>query len=241
MLLNIPKVLERATGTLRKLTNDTIIYKPSSLSYMLDIIEKNQVNRPQIYFLNSGRSTVPLKINTLEEYINTLTYHLTWVGSVALWDDDCSDLSLMVNNHKSDLPHVPYLLSNFEKHKSAFIYDKILMYSITPQKKNISYGLYRVFYVNFLNFIKIYLDNKKITKQCYENVRKTLLLDFFCVWIVNEEIHSDKFLFSNSENLKASVDNAYKDESYFCLYKLKLIYIRLKMRLKDFLKWIGKK
>ena len=52
---NFPLALQRATGMLRKLTNDTIIYNTGAISYMVKAAEDNIAAKPQIYFLNSGK------------------------------------------------------------------------------------------------------------------------------------------------------------------------------------------
>ena len=60
---NLHPVLQRATGLLRKVTNDTILYQPGAIEYMLQAIEENKEKKPQIYFLNTGRSSTILSVS----------------------------------------------------------------------------------------------------------------------------------------------------------------------------------
>lgn len=226
---NFPLVFQRAKGKLRKLTNDTIIYKPGAIQYMLNAIKENINVKPQIYFLN--REDVinsKMKYTDLEEYIGDLGYLLTWIGSVAIWEEDVDDLNTFIYNTDSHLAQVPYLLEHFEKHHGAIVYPQSIMGGLSPKRKNLTYGLYQVFYVNFLGFIKPYMEQGKISSECYEKVRKGLLMDFFCQWIVNWEKNKDLFRFSESENLRDLVENEYRNDPYFKEYRHKLVRMRLK-------------
>lgn len=39
----------------------------------------------------------------MEEFVEDLGYHLTWIGSVALWEEDCNNLNTFINNVDSRL------------------------------------------------------------------------------------------------------------------------------------------
>ena len=227
--MNYPLVFRRANGVLRKLTNDTILYKPGAIRYMLDAVIENIDLKPQLYFLNKEDSvTYPKHYADFEQYVGDIGYLLTWIGSVAIWDEDADDLDTFINNTDSRLAQVPYLLEHFEKHNGAVVYPKNIMGGISPKNKNLTYGLYQVFYVYFLGFIKPYVDQGKISTDCYAKVRKVLLMDFFCQWIVNWEKNKNLYRFSESENLKELVENEYREEPYFGEYKRKLQKLRIK-------------
>lgn len=217
---NFSLAFSRASGYLRKLTNDTIIYRPGALKYMLTAVENNLKNRPQIFFLNSGENKYPMVINDLESYVGNLGFRLTWIASIALWDDDCDDLSILAENAYTRLGQVPFLLSNFEKRGKAVVLDEVIMDSLSPDKKDLSYGLYNVFYTTFLGFLKQYLSDGKITEACYEKVRKDLLFKFFFGWILEWENNSDQYIFSD-EDLKGLIWEAYHNEKYYSDYKRK--------------------
>lgn len=229
---NFSLSLERASGTLRKLTNDTVIYKSGAISYMLDAAKECLKYRKQVYFLSKGDLSPDKKIiDSLDDYINTVSFNLTWIRSLAIWEDDCKDLVILEDNSKSQMGQIPFLLSNFEKHNGAVIFDKPIMDTLQVEKKNLSYGLYKVFYESFLGFIKQYVDLGKISAESYENLRKDLLLDFFCNWILIQEFDSERYEFSD-ENLLELLDKAYCDDSYYKDFKSKLQKQRLKRKIK---------
>ena len=226
---NFPLVLQRANGVLRKLTNDTIVYKPGAIKYMLDAVKENIYERPQVYFLNKDiKRKSPMHYQELEEYVGNISFLLTWIGSISIWEDDSDDLATFTDNTDSKLAQVPFLIEHFEKHNGAMVYANQIMEEIIPKNKNLSYGLYQVFYINFMSYIKTLVMQKKISSNCYDKVRKNLLMDFFCPWIINQKYNKNGFIFSEDEDLPRLILNEYKNEPYFFRYKLKLSIMNIK-------------
>lgn len=237
--MNFPLAFQRASGSLRKLTNDTVIYKPGAIRYMLNAAKENVETKPQVYFLSKGVFSMDCKkIQSLDDYIVTLGFNLTWIRSIAIWEDDCEDLDVLVTKAESKLAQVPFLLENFKKRGSAVLYDQEIMDGQSVQKKNLSYGLYKVFYETFLGFIKPYVDEGALSLKSFENLRKDLLLNFFCEWIVKKEMDPDKYVFS-AEKLRDLVENAYEKESYFGEYRKKLRRLMVKKKIKNMVDWFG--
>ncbi len=233
---NFPLVFRKATGVFRKLTNDTIMYKPNSIEYILQAVEENITERPQLYFLNSGKMREEkFKALSMEDYIGILGFHITWIASFGIWEEDCDELDMMVEKAYTRLAQVPFLINNFSKHGCSVIYDKCLMDSVTPKNKNLTYGLYEVFYNTFLGFIRPLVNDGKITCECYEKVRRELLMGFFVDWIVNKETNNGQYRFSD-EDLQGLVEKEFKEESYFSEYKRKLAKTRIKAKIKSTIK-----
>ena len=219
---NFPLSLRRATGKLRKLTNDTLIYGSGAIRLMLKAAEENMDSRPLVYFLNSGQlPSLKAEVNSLEAFVSTVSYYITWIGSMAIWEDDCNELDTFIEKAYTRLAQVPFAYANFEKRGKAVIYDDIIMSGIDPGKKDLTYGLYNVFYVTFLGFLREYAEAGKISSECYEKVRKDLLMGFFCKWVANQKIRTDKYRFSD-ENLAELVEKEYGDAPYFSEYKKRL-------------------
>ncbi len=229
---NYPLVLKRASGKLRKLSNDTVLYQQGAIKYMLHAVKDNLDDRPQIYFSNKDiKKDKIIETHSMDEYVSALGFGLTWIASVTLWEDDCDQLNIMVDNADTRLGQVPFLLNNFVKRKKAVVYTKFIMKSQMVGKKNLQYGLYHVFYENFLGFLDEYRERELITKECYEKIREELLLDFFSTWVVNFENYPYKYEMSN-ENLKELIKKEYYNEKYYRKYEKRVLIRSLKERLK---------
>lgn len=226
--LNFSLALQRATGLLRKLSNDTVIYKSGAIKKIVEFVIQNSFGHPQLFFMCAGRLKKKIKkASSLEEYFDVLGHNITWIGSLAIWEEDCSDLHIFMENSDTKLGQVPFLINNFIKHGCAVIINEPIMDFITPVRKDISYGLYKVFYCTFLNFVKPYMENGVISERCYATIRKKLLLEFFVEWIVYYKIRNKRYIFSD-EKLKELVELSYKDEPYFGKYRRKycLLYVK---------------
>ena len=63
------------------------------------------------------------------------------------------------------------------------------------KSKNVSYGLYKVFYVNYLQILSEYLKSGQIAQEEYDYLEKDLLFHFFVPWIIKWESGTKKFEF----------------------------------------------
>ena len=232
---NFSLALQRATGHLRKLTNDTILYLPGAIKFILDAIESNIADRPQLFFLNSGEQGCSEELVTdLNSYVKTLSFRLTWIGSFAVWEEDLGAIDVLTQNAHTRLGQVPFLINNFETKKKAIIYSKKIMESIPPMKKDLSYGLHKVFYENFLGYIRELVGSQKITSDCYDHVKKDILFNFFYGWILEWDSRNEEYIFSE-ENLIGLIDKEYWKETYFLKYKANYYMYKIKRIVKKLL------
>ena len=105
-----------------------------------------------------------------------------------------------------------------------FVSNKRLFTTQVVEKKNISYGLYKVFYVNYLGFIKKYLQAGALSQDCFDWLEKDLLFNFFPNWMINFEKQNTHLEYSKEEDLVVCVKNAYKNKPYYkkfiCFYNM---------------------
>lgn len=230
---NFAIVLSLANGMLRKLSNDTLEYEPGAVSRMLDCVENNLSTRPVIYFTNEDKlvkcigSGGMFKCNNADEFLRMVGHKVTWIGSVALWDEDCKDssrcISAMRENAHTCLGQIPCVVEMIKEHGAAVVYGRQIMHSLkTKEKKNLSYGLYEVFYKNYLAFMEVYWKDGVLTEDTYLYLKKEIGINFFALWIPNLEVNKDKYT-TNGENLRELVKREYMREPYYKEYKLKLM------------------
>lgn len=224
---NYSLVLKRATGCLRKLTNDTLVYTPGAILQMVGVARRCVEEKPLVYFFNAEKGDSAIEIDSINHLLEYVGHWITWIGSVAIWDDDVDELNVLSEMAYTRLSHVPFLFKQFEKRRKAYVYDKRIISIQSVTNKDLLYGLYKVFYTTFLGFIKEYVDDGIVSNDCYEMMRKELLLEFFCPWIIQWKYHNNEYRFSD-EDLKELVEKEYEAETYFRKYKRKLFYLSIK-------------
>lgn len=228
---NFSLVLGRASGVFRKLCNDTLIFNDGALGRLLIIAENEKNNKPVIFTTNRNCRDADTVIS-LESFLYNVSYYITWIGGVCIWGDDWDEFASSEEGCTEKLWQVPFLLRYISSRKKVLIYNQVLFTSQSVDKKDISYGLYKVFYTNYLNYVRKYVDQGLVSTQCFEWLEKDLLYGFFSVWMINYEVNKNDFLYSQTEDLKKSIRDTYNNKSYydsFCIfYKIKLIKAKIK-------------
>lgn len=240
MALNQVAVMQKANGILRKLCNDTIVYKSGAIKYMLEMVEKYQDKKPVLFFENGKKKPKARKnvirkdvwktseFYDLDSFLYRVSYGITWIATIALWEEDCECMEICQRYMDSCLPYVPYLMQLFEKRGGAAVLEQKIMEVQTVDIKNLSYGLHKVFYQNFLGFFKSYVKEGKISQETYQYIREDLLCGFFTLWIVQFEQCPEKYK-TSGENLRALVEKEYQNDKYFGYYKKLLFKERVKL------------
>ncbi len=217
---NFPLSLSRANGTFRKLCNDTIIYMEGTLEYILDIVSVNQKEVPLLFFLN-GSGKLPeesVVCSTFDELVYSTSYFTTWIGGFGIWESDLKNIDDEFELCNTQLWQTYKFFSCFERNQKALISNKKIFESLSVKKKDISYGIVKIFYNNFLHILNTYLNYGKISQQTFEWQKKELLFNFFTEYILNSELKSDSYSFG-TENIKALVLKNYENETYITEYR----------------------
>lgn len=209
---NFPLSISRASGIYRKLSNDTMIWHPGSMAYMVHQI-KNKINDKPVMIFYPNDEEQSIKASSLDETLGVIGYYATSISCFGVWADH-----FCYNENGCDkfLWQTEFLLKNIVEKKDSLIITKKLYAINEIKKKDLSYGLFNVFYNNFLGMVRYWLDRGQVSPKVYEEIRKKLLLTFFSPYVANYNIIAkDKYIFSQSENFKQCIEDAYKDESYY--------------------------
>ena len=231
--INFPIALSKAHGKLRKLNNDTFILKNNALNKLCELEKKYDEDRPYIYLSNETKES---KTVNFHDFVLNVSYWITFLGNFTIWDNDCKNI-------EKDTDGCELLLWQVKKaYEIAYEKNIVLIcsnvgYSITPPKKNINYGLYKIFYCNYMKLLEPYFVNGSLSTEDKKYLEKDLLFSFFLEWIIRFELNNTDMQFSKDENLKVAVWNQYKDKPYFCEFEKK--YKRKMMRIK--MKQFGKR
>lgn len=231
---NFPLVLSKGSGVLLKLCNDTLIFNKDALNDLLHLIRNCQDEKPVIFTSNNNHYPNEITVKSLEDFLNTISYNITWIGGLSIWKEDYNSFGNTYEGCDESLWQVPCLLKYVNKKKNAVVYNKRLFTTQTVAKKNISYGLYKVFYTNYLGFVKKYINNG-ISRACFDWLEKDLLLNFFPYWMVQYKLQDKQLDYSKSEDLIQCVKEAYKSKPYYKKFLRLYIFTFLKIYVKNIL------
>lgn len=232
--INFPTVLSKAHGKLRKLNNDTFLLKRDGLKRLCELVKKHDDTRPYIFL--SGESK-EVKALDFHDFVVSVSFWITFLGNFTIWDDDCWNID-------QDTGGCELLLWQVRKayeiayRKNAIILSPNVGYSVTPKKKDISYGIYKVFYCNYMKLLEPYFTNGSLSSADREYLEKDLLFSFFSWSIAIYDLNNSDMQFSKEENLKEAVWRQYKDKPYWPEFEKFYKRRKLKIWLKQFIKRI---
>jgi abequosyltransferase len=233
--MNFPKVISLASGLYRKLCNDSIIFKDGTMEYMLRLIKNNIVDQPVLFFINTDPIRKFEEIEAkylLEDFLNTVSFNITWIGAFGLWEKDCDHIDINTGGCELHLWQVRYLLEILAREKKSIIVHRQLFRTQFIEKKDISYGLYNVFYLNLLGLLSLYIQNKSLSLKCYAKIERDLLYKFFLRYLIQYELYKSEYIFSSTENFPKVLVETYKDRRYYVHFQIVHQFILTKEKVK---------
>lgn len=234
--VNFAVVMQLGHGILRKLGGDTRIYKKGSLKYFCEISRRWKESRPVIYFNNGnvrGNVQEMEEIVTMDHFLHCASFMLTWIDTFSLWAEECKDLVSFAEKSKTGFWFVEKTVELMEQKKHVIFFNQNVIEGMVVKKKNISYGVFDVFYNKFLGIFKSMVDRGIITQNCFDYLEKDLLFGFFLNFILEWELRNDHYIFSERENLKEAVLNQYRGKPYFKDVSREYKKAKLKWRIKE--------
>lgn len=224
---NFPLALSRGNGKLLKLCNDTLIFQEHSLERLLKLIKEYQAEKPVIFINNKNKYPETICADSLEEFIYAISFNMTWIGGLCVWNDDFKYQNVSDEGCDKKLWQVPFLLKYVNKRKKAVVCNEQLFSIQNLEKKNISYGLHRIFYTNFLGFCKKYIGDG-ISHECFDWLEKDLLFNFFTGWMIQYEFKNRRIYYSKTEDLVLCIKESYKEKNYYkwFILRYRILYIK---------------
>jgi len=229
---NFPLALSRARGVLRKLNNDTVLLKPDALGKLCALAEKYREERPCIFLSNGNHGGVEERILNFRDFAVLEGFRITWLASFTIWDDACENIHQDLDGCQLSLWQVRKFYENASKKDAVVVWDTVFGEGQSVPNKDISYGLYHVFYENYMSILNPYVLSGALRSEDVEKIEKDLLYHFFADWIARWEINRSQYQYSETENLKACVTRQYEKKSYWQdyekYYKKRLLIARIK-------------
>jgi glycosyltransferase involved in cell wall biosynthesis len=232
---NFPIVIGNAHGVFRKLCNDTLIFSSNSIYYMLETINKNIDKKPVLFFMSGFNGRMQEEyyiINSFDSFVRVVSYWATYIACFGIWEDDFDKLEDKFEGCSLQLWHTKVLFENIARKKESLIDNRQFFSVQTLQKKDLSYGLFEVFYKNYIGLCHKYLITQILSKSTFEHLREQLLFFFFLPWIVRIHNGYDKYILSSNKDIIKCIMNEYrKDTYYFKFYfRLKKIFFKRYIR-----------
>jgi glycosyltransferase involved in cell wall biosynthesis len=227
---NYPLVIEKAHGIFRKLCNDTLIFKKGAVGKLVDSVRNNIVERPVLFFLNGSIKKIKRNFyltDDFEVFVKTISFYSTWSSGFGIWEDDYNSIKDKFSGCELSLWQTKVLFEMSLNKNKYFIENSKLFDIEIPQNKNLSYGLYKVFYENYLGLYRKYLA-AHVSEKAFHFLRKDLLFCFFMPWIINVRYDYEQYVLSGNEDLYQLVLSAYRQEKYFPFFLLKLRLLNMK-------------
>lgn len=243
---NFPLALGRAHGLLRKLSNDTLIYHEHSLKSMCEIVLNYKDEKPFIFWKGScGEIDDNELFGSLPDFLRSVSFWITSIACFSIWDDECTNIQEDIDGCEYLLWQVKKALELSSKGNSLICNSDLTSVQYVGEK-DISYGLYQVFYENYFALIEPYIDRDFLSAEDKEYLEKDLLYNFFTDWCIRWEIKRNvkgTARFSEDEDLKQCIFQKYMDKPYWNdylkYYKKKYIKARTKEFAKNVLQKIG--
>lgn len=234
---NFPFVLSKGNGLLRRLCNDTLCFEAGALKLICDIVKKYERIKPYICWLGAKDRPDIEELN-FSDGIKTASFWITSIACFSIWDNECDGIETDTYGAELLLWQVRKTLELSSEKDNVVLINKTLTSTQNVYKKNISYGLYHVFYENYFTLLSPYFENGKLKEEDRDYLEKDLLLNFFPEWCVKWKLQNTTLQYSKTEDLCASVYQQYHSKPYWKEYNKKCNRIYWKLWIKSIVKKI---
>ncbi len=227
---NFPLALSRARGILRKLNNDTLLLRPDALENLCALAQKYRQDRPSIYL--SNRPGDAERCLNFRDFAVSEGHRVTWLGSFTIWDHECENIQEDLYGCSLSLWQVRKFYENACKKDAVVVCGGVFGEAQSVANKDLSYGLYNVFYRNYMTLLDPYVQRGALDGTDREKIEKDLLYQFFTHWLVRWELSRSQCQYCEAENLKDCVFKQYENKPYWPdylqYYKKQLLIGRVK-------------
>lgn len=234
---NFPIAILHGQGLLRKLNHDTSIFLAGSLRLVCEVAQKYQREKPVLLFSNGFLRDVDansiVQAKTAEAALYKISYQVTWIGAFALWNTDCERLKETFSDCQTHLWQVCEYCRLWENPRETVIIDTRFVEIQVVKKKDVSYGLFQVFFDYYPNIIKGLVDKGVISQKCLDYLEKDLLFRFGVNVLASWKIQHEKQIYSDKEDLEKLIFAKYAGKSYFQDFKYKYERMKLKKRIRE--------
>lgn len=227
---NFPFVISKANGVLRRLCNDTLCFKKGALRYICKVVKKYEQTKPFICWLGDKKK-FDIKELDFRQGIKEASFWITSIASFSIWDTECINIEKDTYGAELLLWQVRKSLELASEKNAVVVINKNLTFVQNIPNKNVSYGLYHVFYENYFILLNPYFKGKILTAEDKNFLEEDLLLNFFSYWCVKWKMRNSTLQYSKTENLYECIYQQFHNKPYWGKYlrKYSIVYRKEKM------------
>lgn len=216
--MNFPLALSYGTGTLRKLSNDSIVYYPDSMRFFCKAARENIDQRPVLFFANENTENVATASLDAEAFVRSLGYKMTWIGSYSTWSQDCNEIAKDTEYCHTHLWQVERTL-RFLSRAGGKIYSRLFCRATGwKRKKDLTFGLFQTFYTNYFKIMQHYYEQGIVSTECMGFLKKDNL-NVLAIMMMRQDTKFPQIIFDENEHIRELVFQAYQNESYFPAFR----------------------
>jgi len=217
---NIVNSLKNGKGQFLKLCNDTALFEYKSINTIIDIIRKNNVVKPIIFFSNSYKKQICKYGESFNSFINANSFLTTSILAIGIWKEDYDNLNNIQDAFEYKLPALNLIRKNFEQKSNFLIFNnKIFSVQYVPNKGG--YNIIEVFVTNYLGIVlKKEFNNNNLKLWVFEIEKLKVLLKFVAPWMKLLKKPNPGFTFS----IEGAYNKLFKIYYYNPLFYLMVIF-----------------
>lgn len=217
--VNFPLALSRASGKLRKLSQDTLVFNSCALKLFCDAAKFYAASQPLLFWNNGHYSRIKgdhcISVEGLDQFLNIVSFEETWIGGFSIWDTECATLCKTFDRSESHLWQVWNICSRLEENPVAIIFNDVFARIQDVPRKDLSYGIFQVFYKNYFNILGEFKAKGLIQSKTWEYLEKDMLYRFLLYHLIQWEIAQSLFKYGDESNLKQEIFENYQGKDYF--------------------------
>lgn len=243
---NFVKCMQWASGKYIYLLGDDDILVEGALKYLLDVIRDKDYGLIHIHDYNNLKEEKTL-FTDVESFLKQMSYWVTFMSGSVFRKDIVSqiDSSKYIGTH---LLQVPYYIKSALSREENLIIKKNLLQSGLDASNNGGYNFYEVFVKNYLTIWKEFVEDRKISWNSYEYLKKDIyekliVLFNYRFFILHQDIKKDNINRHGFkiDGAKQILEDFYGNNVYYKLTWFYYVRIWLRYNTQRFTSWAKSK
>lgn len=188
MFYNQLDALKLANGKYLKFVNHRGLFVDGALEKMIELVCKNEENKPVIFFGNGVLKDNVYKLKNFDDFVSTIGHLASWTTGVGIWKDDYDKIPENIKIDKIS-PHSCILFS--ERHKNEYLIDNSIFSKeiVVDQSKKGTYDLFKGFAVEEITItLNLFIDGD-ISANTFKKVKndyKKFVADLYWQYIIEK-------------------------------------------------------